>query len=573
MNIILPIIGGCILDLIFGDPQWRWHPVRLVGRVIEKLERKLNADKINKIFAGVILVILVIGLTVFCVWGILELGKFVHPIFCFILSTLLIYFVLSVKALAVEANKVKIELQHKDIQKAREDLSMIVGRDTDRLDEPEIIRATVETVAESTMDGVVGPLFYAFLGGPILAWAYKAINTLDSMVGYRSERFIEFGKASAILDGLVNYIPAKITCFLISISSLCFKKDCFSSIKWGLKYFLKGPANNSIATEAAMAGALGVQLGGLNFYGGKPILKPRIGSNKNKLSLRTIEDAIKIAYIVALLMIITGASFSCSSNLHAKELRVISVAPSTTEIACALGLTDNLVGVSTWCDYPSQVKTKEKVGSFSEPNIEKILFLKPDLVLATGLEQARVVEGLKSFGIKVVTVDPKNFEELFDSFKEIGKITGRKLEAQALIKNMKDSIAKVSEKVKSQNLSKKPKVYIEVWHDPIIVAGKGSFIDEMIMLAGAVNIAYDTDRPFSQFSPELIVERDPDVIILGYMNVGISARDAIAKRLGWQNIKAVKNSRVYDDIDSDLLFRPGPRLALGLEELYKRFYE
>lgn len=273
------------------------------------------------------------------------------------------------------------------------------------------------------------------------------------------------------------------------------------------------------------------------------------------------------------LLIIFSLIFLVSNKLLARELRIISIAPSTTEIACALGLKDNLIGVSTWCDYPPEVKDKEKVGSFSEPNLEKILSLKPDLVLATGLEQARAVEELKKFNIKVILVDPSNFAELFSSIEEIGKIAGKDSEAAALVQDMKSSITKISQEVNSRNPVEKPKVYVEIWHDPIMVAGKGSFIDEMITLAGGVNIAYDTARPFSQFSPELVIERNPDVIILGYMNIGISAKEAISKRLGWRNINAVKNGRVYDDIDSDLLFRPGPRLASGLEELHKRLYK
>ncbi len=296
------------MDLAFGDPQWQWHPVRLIGRLIEKLEAKLNTGKINKIFAGVILVILVVGLTVFCILGILKLSKLIHPIFYFIISMLLTYFALSVKSLAVEAGKVKEALRCENIQEARKNLSMIVGRDTDKLDEPEIIRATVETVAESAMDGVVAPLFYAFLGGPILMWTYKAINTLDSMVGYRSERYIAFGKASAKLDGLVNFVPAKITCFFIGLSALFCRKDCLSSIKWGFRYFFKGTEKNSEATEAAMAGALRIQLGGINFYNSVPILKPFIGDALQIMDVEHIKESIKIAYICSGLFVVTGVS-------------------------------------------------------------------------------------------------------------------------------------------------------------------------------------------------------------------------------------------------------------------------
>lgn len=303
---MLTIISAYVLDLIFGDPQWHWHPVRLIGRTIERLEGLLNRDRVNKLFAGIMLVILVVGLTTFCVWISLRLVKIIHPIFLYIVSALLIYFVLSIKALGVEANKVYKALKHKNIQGARKGLSMIVGRDTDKLEEPEIIKATIETTAESIMDGIIAPLFYAFLGGPVLAWAYKAINTLDSMVGYRSERFIEFGKATAKLDGLANFIPSKITCFLISVSSWFYGKDWISSIKWGLKYFFKGPEKNSEATEAAMAGALKIRLGGLNFYNSAPIQKPFIGDKLQPLNMKHIKQSITIAYICSALFMGAG---------------------------------------------------------------------------------------------------------------------------------------------------------------------------------------------------------------------------------------------------------------------------
>src|SRR3989338_7375111 len=213
--LIIPL--AYFLDLIFGDPEWHWHPVRIIWRVIENLEGKLNTQDMPKKFCGIILVILVAGAAAFCVWAALRLAEFIHPFLYYGASVLFIYFSLSIKSLAVEAGKVYKDLKSGNIQKAREDLSMIVARDTRGLDEREIIRASVETAAESAMDGIVAPLFYAFLGGPALAWAYKAINTLDSMVGYRNERYIEFGRASALLDGAMNFIPAKITCFLISI--------------------------------------------------------------------------------------------------------------------------------------------------------------------------------------------------------------------------------------------------------------------------------------------------------------------------------------------------------------------
>lgn len=304
-SLLFTMLMAYLLDLILGDPQWKWHPVRIMGRLIEKLEQRLNVGSINKKIAGFILVILVVGITVFCVWGILKLTYFLHPIFYYIISVLCIYFALSVKSLGVEANKVYKALREADIVEARKYLSMIVARDTDKLDEPEIIRATVETVAESIMDGIVAPLFYTFLGGPVLAWAYKAINTLDSMVGYRSERFIEFGISSAKMDGLVNFIPAKLTSLFILISGWYYRRD-FHSLSWTTRYLLKGPQDNSEATEASMAGVLGVQLGGLNFYNSVPMQKTLIGDNLYPLNIKHIKESIKIAYVSSFLFMATG---------------------------------------------------------------------------------------------------------------------------------------------------------------------------------------------------------------------------------------------------------------------------
>ncbi len=303
---ILIILFAYILDLVFGDPQWHWHPVRLIGKLIERLEKKLNTGKINKIFCGAILVILVVGLTVFSVGGALKLSRLIHPFLFYIVATLFIYFSLSIKALAVEAVKIYKNLESGDIQKARNNLSMIVGRDTLGLNEQEVIRATVETVAESTMDGIIAPLFYAFLGGPVMAWVYKAINTLDSMVGYRNERFKKFGYVSAKLDGWLNFIPSKITCFLISVSIFCCRKRWLNSLKEAKRFLLSGPGENSDAVEAAMAGGLGVQLGGTNFYDSVVVKKPFIGQAIEPLSIKHIRQSLNIAYMSSALMLVMG---------------------------------------------------------------------------------------------------------------------------------------------------------------------------------------------------------------------------------------------------------------------------
>ncbi|MFA5336501.1 MAG: ABC transporter substrate-binding protein, partial [Candidatus Omnitrophota bacterium] len=190
-----------------------------------------------------------------------------------------------------------------------------------------------------------------------------------------------------------------------------------------------------------------------------------------------------------------------------RGVRIVSITPSTTEIACALGLEENLAGVTTLCDYPPSVTKKEKVGTFSDPNIEKIVMLKPDIVLATGLEQAQAVEKMRRLGLKVMLVEPKDFEGLFRSIGEIGRACGKEKEASELVGDMRRSLDSLRKKTDRIDASLRPKVYFEIWSDPIIAAGKGSFISEMISLAGGINIADDTGRPFSQFSAELVVER------------------------------------------------------------------
>lgn len=303
---VVIIFTAYLLDLVFGDPPWAWHPTRLIGRLINRLEKILNTSKINKRFAGVILVALVVGITTVCISVSLKLALAIHPVFYFALSALFLYFAVSVKDLGLEASKVHEALLRKDMQRARHDLSMIAGRDTDKLSEPEVVRATVETVSESTMDGIIAPLFYAFLGGPVLAWAYKAINTLDSMVGHKNERFIDFGKASAKLDSLANLIPAKITSCLIFISGWGYRKGWLNSNKWVVKYLLKGAQYNSEATEAAMAGVLGVQLGGLNYYDSLPMQKILIGDSLYPLEAKHIRESIRIAYISSALFMGIG---------------------------------------------------------------------------------------------------------------------------------------------------------------------------------------------------------------------------------------------------------------------------
>jgi iron complex transport system substrate-binding protein len=281
----------------------------------------------------------------------------------------------------------------------------------------------------------------------------------------------------------------------------------------------------------------------------------------------------KLIRIFLLILTVAAIPFLSFSKEEAGSIRAryISLAPSTTEILFSLGLDEEIVGLSTYCNYPENAKSKTKVGDFSQPNIEKILSLRPDYIFCTGIEQAIAVSQLKKLGLKVYVADPTNMQELLDSIREIGKITGKNKEAQDLTKNMAFSIEKIKSKVSRICQEARPKVFIEIWHSPLTTAGKGSFIDDLIGIAGGINIAYDTKRPFSIFSVEEVIKRNPDCIILAYMDKENAAK-IIKKRAGWQEISAVKKDRIYNDISPDLLLRPGPRVIRGLNELYKRFY-
>jgi len=281
----------------------------------------------------------------------------------------------------------------------------------------------------------------------------------------------------------------------------------------------------------------------------------------------------KILLIISLLILgtVPDSAISDSPKGTVPKPRYISLAPSTTEILFALGLDEEIVGVSTYCNWPPKAKSKEKVGEFSQVNIEKILSLKPDYIFCTGLEQAPIITELRRLNLKVYVADPTNMQDLFNSISDIGKITGKTKEAESLVKNMEAEAEEIISLVKLIPEGKKPKVFIEIWHDPLTTAGKGTFVDELITLAGGVNIARDTKRPYSIFSPEEVINRNPDCIILTYMDKEKPIR-LLSGRFGWKGISAVKNNRLYNDISPDLLLRPGPRIVQGLKEIHKRLY-
>ncbi len=261
-----------------------------------------------------------------------------------------------------------------------------------------------------------------------------------------------------------------------------------------------------------------------------------------------------------------------ATTVQADNRRYISLTPATTEILFALGLNREIVGVSTFCNYPPEAGKKEKIGSFSDPNIEKIISLNPDIVFCTGLEQATTVTKLRQLNLNVFVSDPSSIGELYQSISDIGDATNRVKEALTLVTNIKNQIRQIQQGQKLDIKVSKPKVFIEIWNEPLITAGKNSLVNELIETAGGINIAANTNKAYANFSAEQVIRKNPDCIIATYMS-GINPGNVFKNRLGWSNIAAVKNNRIYCDINPDLLLRPGPRIVEGIKELHKRFYQ
>ena len=297
---------GFLLDLLLGDPHWLPHPVRLIGSLIAKLEnRLLGREKVKnekkELRRGVLMVILVLGATLAVAAPILLLAYYIHPYAGLAAETIMTYQILATKCLRVESMKVYRCLKEQSLQNARKAVSMIVGRDTECLDEEGIAKAAIETVAENTSDGVIAPMLYMALGGPVLGFLYKAVNTMDSMVGYKNDRYLYFGRAAAKLDDFVNFIPARISAHLMIAAAFAGGK-CFSGKKAFAVYKRdrrKHASPNSAQTESVCAGALGIQLAGDASYFGRIVKKPYIGDALRRVEFEDIRRANRLLYLTA----------------------------------------------------------------------------------------------------------------------------------------------------------------------------------------------------------------------------------------------------------------------------------
>jgi len=300
------IINLCIaflIDLVVGDPIFRWHPIRLMGNMLKTLESPLYKLK-NRIVGGLILVFIAV-LTVFLITVILEyLKKFLYlPFSINILTIVLIYFLMCNRDMIKEARKVYNHLINDDLKSARLQVGRIVGRDTENLDRRAIIRATVETLAENIVDGFTSPLFFLLIGGIPLAYVYKTVNTIDSMFGYRNEKYEKFGKPGARLDDVLTFIPARLNFFFLLIATK-FDKRVFNTM---IKYGKMHPSPNSGISEAGFSGAIGISLNGPSYYGGKLKGKPWIG--ENRLNHDEIDDPALILKAITLYWKVISVTF------------------------------------------------------------------------------------------------------------------------------------------------------------------------------------------------------------------------------------------------------------------------
>lgn len=300
---LLAVILGFILDLIVGDPHWLYHPIRLVGHLISGLEKLLRSifpkTEQGELIAGGFLLVLTAGITTAVAWGLLLAAGLVHPCLRFALEVIMCYWVLATKSLKTETMKVYDALKEGDLKKARFAVSMVVGRDTEVLDDIGVTKAAVETVAENASDGVIAPLLFLMIGGAPLGFFYKAVNTMDSMVGYKNDKYLYFGRAAAHLDDIVNYIPARLSAFLMIGASFIMKLDYRNAWKIFYRDRHNHASPNSAQTEAVAAGALDVMLAGDAYYFGQLYHKKTIGDDIRPVEIDDIRVINKLMYVSA----------------------------------------------------------------------------------------------------------------------------------------------------------------------------------------------------------------------------------------------------------------------------------
>ena len=305
---LVALVMGYILDLIFGDPYWMPHPVRFIGNLISILEKVIRRfmpkTKRGEYIGGIILTVMVVSISMVIPLVIILIAKTINKYLALTVETFMCYQILATKSLKVESMKVYDELAKNDLPSARKAVSMIVGRDTKDLTFSGVAKAAVETVAENTSDGIIAPMIFIAIGGAPMGFFYKAINTLDSMVGYKNERYINFGRFAAKLDDVVNYLPARISAYQMILSSFFLRYDYKNAFKIYKRDRYNHASPNSAQTESVCAGALDVQLAGNAYYFGKLYEKPTIGDDIREINYDDIKKANRLLYCTSIISIV-----------------------------------------------------------------------------------------------------------------------------------------------------------------------------------------------------------------------------------------------------------------------------
>ncbi len=274
----LILLAAFILDYLFNDPDGLPHPIVYMGNAISFFEKPFRKMSSNLVWSGIVFAGFLIASTWMISFFLVKFAMAIHPVFGLLVQTVLLFFCFSSKSLEKAALHVYQALKQKDLPHARKRVGYIVGRQTDELDEPAITRATIETVAENFVDGFLSPLFFALIGGAPLALAYKMVNTLDSMVGYKNDTYLLFGRGAARIDDVANYIPARLSVTIISMAARFISSaQAVSAFKTGVSEGRQHKSPNAGFPEAAFAGALRIRLGGPSTYHGAVVEKPFIG--------------------------------------------------------------------------------------------------------------------------------------------------------------------------------------------------------------------------------------------------------------------------------------------------------
>lgn len=310
MEIAFIALLAFVIDCIIGDPYTKFHPVAIMGKLIDildKILRKDTASEPTKLVCGFILVAILLSLSYSFTASILYLLEILHcPIWLNIsIQAIILSFMISPKSLAKAGREIYQELTAHNLDTARQKVNYIVSRDANRMNEQDITRATVETVAENIVDGIISPLFFFFIGGLPLAVLYRMSNTMDAMIGYKNDKYLYFGRTAARVDDVLNFIPARITGILLIITAFCCQFNAKNALKMMLRDAKKHPSPNGGYTEATVAGALGIRLGGINYYFGRESFRAYMGEPLEELSAKHIEQTIRLMYAVSVLFVTT----------------------------------------------------------------------------------------------------------------------------------------------------------------------------------------------------------------------------------------------------------------------------